>query len=170
MKILVMGYSGSGKSTLAKVLGDFYNYPILYLDNVQFYGNWEVESNDEQNKIARDFMNENDNWIIDGNYFKIAIERFSNCDKVIFLDYNRFFCFIEAYKRYRKHKVINRESCPCPDKFDSEFIWWLLYKGRTKSRRKLMFENFNKCSGEKLIFKSRKKLNKYLKSLGIINK
>ena len=41
MKIAIIGYSGSGKSTLAKKISEKYNYPLLYLDTVNFEANWK---------------------------------------------------------------------------------------------------------------------------------
>ena len=68
LKIQIIGYSGSGKSTLAKKLGIHFDIPYLHLDNVQFYGDWEERSKEEQNKIVDEFLENNDSWVIDGNY------------------------------------------------------------------------------------------------------
>ena len=164
MKIQIIGYSGSGKSTLAKILVEYYNLPLLYLDAVQFYGNWEERSKAEQNRIVNEFLkNNSDGWVIDGNYSRIAPSRFEESNLIIFLNFNRFFCFKEAFKRYKKYRAKIRESCPCMEKFDFEFMWWLLYKGRTRTRKQMHLNNLNKSKGEKLIFKNRKSLNKYLK-------
>ena len=163
MKIQIMGFSGSGKSTLAKSLSEYYNIPILYLDNVKFYGDWQERTKEEQEKIVSDFINENDNWIIDGNYLNLVPSRFIICDTIIFLDFNRFFCLDQAFKRYKKHKGKVRESCGAEEKMDFEFFWWLIFRSRTRKRRRKMFERFNDCTGNKHLFKNRKSLHKYLK-------
>ena len=85
MKIVIIGYSGSGKSTLAKTLGAHYNIAVLHLDTVNFLSGWKVRDEKESNEIVKKFMEENDSWIIDGNYYKIARERFELADKIIFL-------------------------------------------------------------------------------------
>jgi adenylate kinase family enzyme len=167
MKIQIIGYSGSGKSTLAKRLAEHYNLPLLYLDKVQFYGNWQQRSNEEQERIVNEFLDSNESWVIDGNYSRICERRFREATTTIFLNFNRFFCFKEAFKRYKKYKNSIRESCGSPEKFDFEFILWLLWRGRTRKRRKMLYNNLNKCSKEKLIFKSRKKLNEYLRAKNI---
>ena len=64
------------------------------------------------------------------------------------------------------YKDTPRESCPCKEKFDSEFKKWILLTGRTKKRRSKHIENLNKTNGEKLIFKNRKQLEKWLESIG----
>ena len=166
MKIQIIGYSGSGKSTLAKKLGLFYNIPYLHLDNVQFYGDWQERTLEEQNEIVNKFIQENNNWVIDGNYSKVSPIRFEISDITIFLNYNRFYCYKKCKERYKLHKDSPRESCPCKEKFDLEFKKWILFNGRTKQRRKKHIENLNKTNNQKLIFNNLKQLNKWLKEIG----
>ena len=124
MKICVTGYSGAGKSTLAKFLGEIYNLPVLHLDATFWYGNWQHRTREEQTKLVRTFMTENpQGWVIDGNYFHICLERFEECDSLFFLNYNRFFCFKEAVKRYKKYKGTARGDCPCKEKFGFRFAF-----------------------------------------------
>ncbi len=166
MKIQIIGYCGSGKSTLAKKLGLFYNIPYLHLDNVQFYGDWQERTIEQQNEIVNKFLQENENWIIDGNYSKVSPIRFEISDITIFLNYNRFYCYKMCKRRYKLYKDSHRESCPCKEKFDFEFRKWILYEGRTKQRRKKHIDNLTKTNGTKLIFSNLKQLNKWLKEIG----
>lgn len=170
MKIQIIGYSGSGKSTLAKKLGQFYNIPYLHLDNVQFFGDWQERTLEEQNKIVDAFLKENDNWVIDGNYSRVSSIRFEISDITIFLNYNRFYCYRMCKKRYKMYKDTSRESCPCKEKLDYQFRKWILYDGRTKTRKMKHQSNLNKTNGEKLVFKNLKQLNKWLKEIGYENK
>ena len=50
MKIAVLGYSGAGKSTLARMLGEYYNIPVLHLDTVQFLPNWKIRDEYKKRK------------------------------------------------------------------------------------------------------------------------
>lgn len=168
MKIQIIGYSGSGKSTLAKLLAEHFNLPLLYLDHVQFYDDWKIRNNCEQQQIVKDFLDSNSSWVIDGNYSKIQPQRFQECDTIIFLNYNRIFCLVSCIQRYFQYKGTPRESCPCNEKMDLEFIRWILYEGRTKKARRKHLENLSKCQGTKLVFKNRKLLTQYLKSQGIL--
>lgn len=167
MKIQIMGYSGSGKSTLAKQLLTFYHLPLLHMDSVQFYGDWQERTKEEQIHLVKAFMAENDEWIIDGNYTSIVPKRFSESDLTIFLNFNRFYCYDMCLKRYRQHKNQIRGDCPCIEKFDTEFRRWILWDGRTKKRIRQLFINFRKAKGQSLMFRSRKTLNKWLMSQGI---
>ena len=165
MKIQIIGYSGSGKSTLAKTLAKMYNIPVLYLDNVKFYGDWQAKSDEEQIEAVQKFLDENESWVIDGNYSKICPQRFEMSDMTIFMNFNRFKCFFAARKRAKQYKDYHRESCACNDKFDREFKKWLLIDGRTKERRKKHVANLNKTKGRKVVLKNRRQVNKFISSI-----
>lgn len=166
MKICIIGYSGAGKSTLADILGKKLSLPVLHLDATFWYGDWQSRSREEQSSIVKKFMLDNsEGWVIDGNYAKIRLERFSECDAVYFLNYNRFVCFRQAVKRYKKNKGTVRPDCPCPEKLDAEFIRWLLFEGRTYKRRKIIKRLLTMANGSKYIFKNRKQLEKHLSSI-----
>ena len=167
MKIQIIGYAGSGKSTLAKKLGNHYNINYLHLDNIQFYGNWETRSIEEQTLMVDKFLTENESWVIDGNYSKVSPIRFEISDITIFLNYNRFYCYKMCKKRYLEYKNKTRESCPCEEKFDLGFRYWILYSGRTKKRRQRHLGNLNKTNGKKLIFNNVNELNIWLKENNI---
>ena len=165
MKIQIIGYSGSGKSTLAIKLGKLFNIPVLHLDVTKFYGDWQERTVEEQNKIVQEFLDKNENWVIDGNYTKICPQRFEESDMTIYLNFNRLFCFFSAYRRYKKYRHKHRESLPCNDKFDKTFRNWLLFSGRTKERAIKNLENLNKTKGQKYIFKNRRQVNKFVQKL-----
>ena len=162
MKIVIIGYSGSGKSTLAKILGKHYNIPVLHLDSVNFKPGWEMRPKEEFNQIVHDFMNVNSSWVIEGNYHKVANDRFELADQIIFLNYNRFTCLNGVLKRYKCYKGKSRPDMAegCEEKIDFEFVKWVLFEGRTKQRRnRLKNYALNHLNG--IIFKNRKQLKKY---------
>jgi adenylate kinase family enzyme len=168
MKISIIGFSGSGKSTLAKVLSKHYSIPVLHMDSIHFLNNWKERSNEEFNSIVKEFIDKNESWIIDGNYKNIIPERHEVSDLLIFLDYNRFFCYRSAKKRYKMYKGQTREDMAsgCDEKFDKEFKMWLLFKGRTKTRRQRLLQ-IAQNHPNSLIFKNRKQLFKYYEENGI---
>ncbi|MDD3428596.1 MAG: DNA topology modulation protein [Oscillospiraceae bacterium] len=135
MKIALIGYSGAGKSTLAKRLAEIYKIPLLYLDTVQFESDWQEREKAQAQKIVRNFMQENKNWVIDGNYKKFyQEERLQQAQQIVFFNFPRRVCVWQAFMRYLQYKNKVRESSAngCTEKFDFEFISWLLYGGRTK--------------------------------------
>lgn len=138
MKIVLLGYSGSGKSTLAKNLGEKLDIPVLYLDSVAFDANWEKKDTDKAQAIVRKFLDENESWIIDGNYSKLyQDERLEAADYIIFMQYGALTCYFRALGRYLENKGKVRESAAdgCEEKFDLEFQKWILFETRTKKRR-----------------------------------
>ena len=167
MKIAIIGYSGSGKSTLAKKLSEIYNCPLLYLDTIQFKANWTVRDLDEGCLMVEKFL-KNDSWVIDGNYKKFFQEkRLEEVDKIIFMNFPRRICFPQAFKRYLHYKNKTRESMAdgCNEKFDLEFIKWLLFEGRKKSIKN-HYNEICKCYKDKItIFRNNKDVENFLASL-----
>ena len=161
MKIAILGYSGSGKSTLARKLADYYKIPVLFLDTVQFLPNWVERDRNEGRSIVKNFM-KNDAWVIDGNYnVFFQAERLEQADTIIFMNFSRFNCLYRALKRYAKNKNITRESMAngCIEKMDWEFIWWILYKGRTSAKQKHYAEIELKYSDKMVVVKNQKQLD-----------
>lgn len=165
MKIQIIGYSGSGKSTLAKELGRLYGIEVLHLDNTKFYGDWQERTAEEQAKLVDTFLKSHASWVIDGNYTSVCPERFWQADVIIFLNFNRLFCYRWAKKRYKENRGRARDSCPCEEKFDFAFRMWILYTGRTRKRRKRYRQLLKRCSGKQYVFKSRRQVQSYLKEL-----
>ena len=166
MKIAIIGYSGSGKSTLARRLGEYYNIKVLHLDTVHHLPGWVTRDKEDSKKIVEEFLNTNDNWVIDGNYFKLSYERrMEEADKIIIMKFNRFKTIYRAHKRYKKYKNTTRPDMTvgCNEKFDFEFIKWLFYKGRTRTTRK-NYHNIEVTYKDKVVvLKSQKQIDKYLK-------
>lgn len=164
MKIAILGHSGSGKSTLAKALAQHYNIPVLYLDTVQFLPGWQMRERAEAKRLVAEFM-QNDDWVIDGNYQSLLQkERLQAADWVVLLQFNRFLCFWRAYRRYLKNCNVSRESMAdgCTEKFDREFAWWILHKGRNKKYRR-HYKQVSETYKHKLVrIKNQKQLDAFL--------
>lgn len=163
MKIAIIGYSGSGKSTLAEFLADKYNVPLLYLDKIHHLPGWIEQSLSIEQKKVKDFLDNNENWIIDGNYFKLSFERRMNeADKIIFMNFNRFNCLFRAIKRYIKYKGKCRNSMTvgCDEKLDFEFISWILHYGRTAEKKKKYSNVIDTYKNKMIIVKNQKQLEK----------
>lgn len=135
MKVAIIGYSGSVKSTLAIQLGDIYKCPVLYLDKVHFEENW-IERDDEKARvIVKEFMDNNDSWVIDRNYTNLLREqRLKEADMIVVMCFSRPTCLYQAYNRYKTYKGKTRESMAdnCSEKFDFELTKWIIFDGRIK--------------------------------------
>ena len=136
MKITIIGYSGAGKSSLAETLSNYYSIPKLHIDTLQFQPGWKDSDRDWMLKEMRDFLTEHSDWVIDGNYSWCHYEeRMKEADQIIFLNFSRWNCLLRALKRYLKYRGKVRESIAagCPERFDWEFISWVLWKGRRQT-------------------------------------
>ena len=135
MKIAIIGYSGSGKSTTAAILSEKLNIPALHLDTLHFLPGWVERQRQDELTLLEEFMSAHDSWIIDGHYSALHYEkRMAEADKIIFLDFPRLVCLHRAFRRYLQNRGSTRSSMAegCPEKFDLEFILWILHKGRSK--------------------------------------
>ena len=138
MKIAVIGYSGSGKSTLAAHLADVYQIPLLHLDAINFKAGWQERPQAEVLADLRTFMAQ-PNWVIDGNYMWMDMpRRMQEADTILFFQFSRLRCLRQAYRRYRVyHGRVRTSIAPgCPEKFDPEFVRWILVDGRRRKYRR----------------------------------
>ena len=165
MKIIIIGYSGSGKSTLTTKLAQYYSIPKLHLDMLQFLPNWEMSDRSWMQEQVKTFLNENLSWVIDGNYSSCCYEeRMEQADQIIFLNFSRWDCLLRAAKRYPKNrgKVRGSMAQGCPEKFDWEFIRWILLDVRTANIRK-RYEKLQKMYPYKfIVLHNQKELDNFL--------
>lgn len=169
MKIAVIGYSGSGKSTLAKRLADWIGCEPLYLDTVNFLPNWQERDRESAREIVRKTM-EKDDWVIDGNYQSLLREeRLKDADEIVFMNYPRLLCLHRALKRYRTFRGGTRESAAdgCIERMNAEFVWWILYQGRTHARMRGYRAVVAQYPDKTVVIRNDRELNVYLRRKGI---
>ena len=168
MKIAIMGYSGSGKSTLARKLAEKYALDILHFDQVQFLPNWEIRETVEKERLTKEFLDSHDAWVIDGNYSKLSYERrLEEADSIILLLFNRFSCLWRAYRRFRTyHNTIRPDMAEgCQEKFDWEFMRWILRDGRTKRARQRYQQIVSQYGEKVVVIQNQRQLDAYQKML-----
>lgn len=168
MKIAVIGYSGSGKSTLARMLAERYGVDVLHFDAVHFLPGWQIRDAEEKSRITREFLDTHDSWVIDGNYSKLFFDRrMEEADRIVMLLFNRFSCFGRAYRRSVEYKGKTRPDMGegCNEKFDLEFMKWILWKGRRKKSKDL-FRGVRERYGDKtVIIRNQRELDRYTETL-----
>ncbi|TNF08943.1 MAG: topology modulation protein [Bacillota bacterium] len=167
MKILIIGYSGSGKSTFAKRLSEHYQIPRLHIDRIFFAPNWKERDKKIVESEIRDFIKQDD-WIIDGTYRKLAVERYQMCDQLFIFNFNRFKCLYGAIYRRIKYHNQNRDTIApgCKERLNFSFFMWILHTGRKKDSRQLMKRNMEEYKDKVVVFKSRRQINNYLRKIG----
>ncbi len=167
MKIAVMGYSGAGKSTLARALGKVYGCPVLHLDTVQFTPGWAERDREEARALVAAFM-EQGSWVIDGNYHGFYQDRrLAEADRIIFLNFSRFTCLRQAVRRYLTWHGKTREDMAdgCLEKMDAEFVWWILWEGRSRRRRAHYRGILRQYAEKTVVLKNRKETDRYLRQI-----
>lgn len=168
MKIVIIGYSGSGKSTLAGALSRHYSIPKLHMDTLQFQPGWVDSDRDWMEGQMKQFLSQHKDWVIDGNYSWCCYEeRMEQADHIIFLNFSRWNCLFRGWKRYRRYKGRVRESMAagCPERFDWEFIRWILWNGR-QDKQVTRYQTVNQTYPDKFIsLKNQKELDAFLKNI-----
>lgn len=164
MKIAIFGHSGSGKSTLGAFLGELYGAPVLHLDVIAFEEGWKRREMAESRDLAQQFM-EQDSWIIEGNYREMAWEtRVEEADQLIYMNFSRLTCLKRAWKRYHTYRGRTRESIApgCPEKLDLEFVFWILWQGRTPRRLARFQQTVKQYRGKTVVLKNQRQLDVFM--------
>lgn len=172
MKITIIGYSGAGKSTLAKELAHHYSLPLLHLDQLQFQPGWVNSDRQWMQEQINSFLHINKGWVIDGNYSWCSYqERMEQADQIIFLNFSRWNCLYRAFKRYLKYRNQVRESMAagCTEKFDWEFIRWILWDGRTKHYKEQYQSVCDRYADKVTVLSSQKEIATFLKRVQAIH-
>lgn len=164
MKIAIIGYSGAGKSTMARKLSSLLNIPALHLDVVHWLPGWHERDDYEAETVIQSFMQQ-PSWIIEGNYKNLLYaERMSQADMILMLDLPRLTCLCRAFRRFKVYQGKSRPDMgpECPEKFDREFIRWLLIDGRRKKRRRQFEQVVNHYKGKTVILKSQREISRFI--------
>ncbi len=162
-RISIIGGAGSGKTTLANKLGAELNLPVCHIDGIQHLENWKMRDPEERDKIILEKINE-DKWIMDGTYRMTLNERVKRADLTIFLDYSSIAKLKGIIIRFLKNPNKEKPEIPgCKEKIDWDFIKWTL--DWNKNKREFVMDVLNQNKDKNiLIFKNRRKLNKWYKN------
>ncbi|WNC68645.1 AAA family ATPase [Thalassotalea nanhaiensis] len=150
-KILIFGNSASGKSTLAKKLSIKNNVAHLDLDTIA----WQATSpptrtpiSESENQI-NDFIDINDNWVIEGCYSDLLQLVLVKADEVIFLNLPVEDCIKNAKARpWEPHKYDSQEAQDA--NLEMLINWISQYSKREDDfSQKAHLKLFNAFSGKK---------------------
>lgn len=167
MKIEICGYAGSGKSVLAKELSSIYKVDVLHIDRLHFDPDFKERPREDLDKDIKEFLNNHDEWIIDGSYFNRVPERFMLADYIIIMNFNRFSATHRILKRTRKYKGIQRDDMAegCKDRFNLSFICWSMFGSRSKKRRN-QIKHIERTYPEKIThLKNQRQIDKFLRRI-----
>lgn len=171
MRIMVFGHSGSGKSTFSKTLANHYTIPVLHIDAIHFSEGWVERDKNVRNQELSDFIENRNDWVIDGNYTQAHFERrCAVANQIFFFDFNRFVCLKNVLLRYWRFKGKTRDSIAegCNEKMDFAFIWWILHLGRTRKRLAKFKQVIKDYPNKVIVFKNRKQVQRYIQKQAMI--
>ena len=160
-KVIIIGCPGSGKTTFAEKLYQITGLPLYHLDAIWHKSDKTHVSRADFDKSISAIFN-TPKWIIDGNYNRTIELRLQQCDTVFLFDLPTDICIQGAIDRLGKERSdlpwIEKELSPSFKQTIEEFPHDSLPK---------IYELINKYSIDKqvVIFKSRKDVDDYLKSI-----
>ncbi|TRX58098.1 AAA family ATPase [Thalassomonas sp. M1454] len=150
-KIIIFGNSGSGKSTLAKQLASKGGLSHLDLDTVAWNSSPQPERMPlaQSNTLITQFLNANDNWIVEGCYSDLIEMIIPYASEMIFLNLPVPNCIKNAKNRpWEAHKY---ESKAAQDaNLDMLIDWISQYDLRTDTFSKVAHQSiYDKFTGKK---------------------
>ena len=166
-KVIVIGGNGSGKSTFSKQLATITNLPLVHLDRLLWYGNWQTREREEFDALLQQELTK-DAWIIDGNYNHTIPLRLSYCDTVFYFDFSTLRCLWGVTWRVLTNlgRVRDDMGGNCRERFSLSFYKSIL--GFNKAHRKryyALLEEAEKNGKTVVIFRNRRQVNNYLNTI-----
>lgn len=164
-RILILGCGGSGKSTLARRLGEQLDMPVIHLDKLWWLPGWVERDREDFDRLLEAELVK-PRWIMDGNFTRTIQTRMERCDTVIYLDYSRLACVLGVIKRIiTTYGTVRPDmGAGCPERIDGEFLKWV-WDFKKHSHPKIMHILSQYPDVKVHIFKNRRQLNRFLKSL-----
>ena len=144
-RVAVFGNAGGGKSTLARKLAELTGLPLYVVDSMQFRTGGAAVPHDEFLKAHAELL-QRDAWIIDGyGSVKLAWERFSVADTLVYVDLPFFVHFGWVTKRLLKGLFAAPEGWPegspvISSSLSSYRVLWLCHRHLTPKYRVLVAE------------------------------
>ena len=166
-RVIVIGGNGSGKSTFAKQLATVTQLPLVHLDRILWYGNWQTREREEFDALLQAEL-EKKRWIIDGNYNRTIPLRLSYCDTVFYFDFSTLRCLWGVTRRVLTNlgRVRDDMGGNCRERFSLSFYKSIL--GFNKAHRKQyhkLLEEAGKDGKTVVIFHNRRQVKRYLNTL-----
>ncbi len=133
-RILVVGTSGTGKSTLAGKLSLGLRIRDVELDDLYWNANWVPSTNEVFVEKVRRVIEENETWVIHGNYGQSRPLTWPRATALIWLDYSFPLTFARATRRtalrwLRREELWsarNRESLRKTLFTKDSILWWVI--------------------------------------------
>ena len=166
-RVIIIGGNGSGKSTFAKRLHTITGLPLVHLDRLLWYGEWQTRERAEFDALL-DAELEKEAWIIDGNYNRTIPKRLSYCDTVFYFDFSTLRCLWGVTWRVLTNlgRVRDDMGGNCRERFDLSFYKAILKFNKThRQRYHALLEEAVHSGKTVVIFHNRRQVNEYIKTI-----
>lgn len=114
MKIRIIGNNCSGKTTVAKKLSTYFKVNCLHIDSIAYVPNTSFMERDED-EVKSDilkFVNQKQNWILEGNYISLTNDILNMPELIIFIDIPEDQCLDNFEKRWKRYQGMSRPELP----------------------------------------------------------
>ena len=166
-RVIIIGGNGSGKSTFSKKLHSITGLPLVHLDRLLWYGDWQVRERAEFDALLGAEL-EKDRWIIDGNYNRTIPWRLSYCDTVFYFDFSTLRCLFGVTWRVLTNlgRVRDDMGGNCRERFDLSFYKAILgFNKAYRERYHALLKEAEQNGKTVVIFHNRRQVKRYLKAL-----
>ncbi len=163
-RILVIGCPGSGKSTFSKKLAEKLNYPLLHLDRIFHIDNENHVTREELKSQIKKFINNSNEFIIDGNYSGTLPYRLEFADTVFYFNIDSRICLDNVMKRSEEN-LPRDDIAPGFDNsiIDPEFIEYV--KDFDRLRKPVIEEILEDFEGKVIQFYDYDEIENFLEKL-----
>ena len=141
MRIWVRGVSCSGKTRVSKMLCRHFGLKHIELDEFYWLPDWKERDTDEFADLVKQ-ATPSDNWVMDGNYEKLARYLTSIPDLMIWLNYPLYIVIWRCIKRtfwriFSREYVCNgnRETLRHQFTKDGSMLYWVLTTYRRRRQK-----------------------------------
>jgi len=110
-RIVIIGSSCAGKTTLAKNIAQKLAIPHFELDALHWKANWVESSAEEFRRKVQQALNEQQSWVIDGNYSRARDIIWPKATTLIWLNYAFPVVFYRAIKRTIRRAWTKEKIC-----------------------------------------------------------
>jgi adenylate kinase family enzyme len=123
MRLILLGNAGAGKSTMARCLIGSADIPRLSLDEIAWDQGPKRKPLDESLTLLRQFINTNEQWIIEGCYADLIETALPCCTELRFLNPGTETCVAHCKRRpWEPSKFSSAEE---QDAMLSQLIQWV---------------------------------------------